>query len=629
MNVRACYIVLALVAMSFAAQAQYTSRLGKFRVDQIEGCAPLTVNITIIPPAQCDGANPCDMFYGDTPSGQNLTFTHTYSTAGTFLLQVLFQTVGFDDINITVNPNVQPTFDLYTCGGNEVSVNITDTNFDNYVIDYNDGSPVVVLDRQVSLKNNHTYASPGAKNVTVRGLNDNSADNCSSSNKSINAMATLPTPTITQLTVVDATSLTLDFNALPNIQYKLEIAPNTSSTFQLIKNVYNVVSETVSNLKTEDNYYCFRLGVYDPCNNTTVYSNTICSANVDLAVQNNANVLSWITRTTGVSNFRVTRTTSGSTLNVSASASPFTDSDIICGTNYCYQLTTLYPNGSSSISLQKCGTTISNDIPTAINNISAVVNGSSVDLDWQAIPGFTANNYFLYKSDGGDYSLLSTFNALSYTDNTYTSGNTCYKIYYDDVCGNKSPLSGAACPIVLTPTLQGDNTILLNWTPYEAWTSGVREYIVQKFTPDGQLMDTFQPGTALTLLDDALDLNFQSVVYVVTAVPNEPGVTQSVSNRVLVIRNPNIFYPTAFTPNGDNLNDHFDVNGHYIVDFELSIFNRWGELMYTTTDIGEGWDGVYKGNPMPEGTYTFIANITDRAGRQFKKSGSVLLLRKK
>ncbi len=631
MKWKACYIALALIVFSMTASAQYTSKGGKFQVDQIEGCAPLTLNITSTNPPCGSGAGqvPCVMYFENSTTGQNLQFSHTYLQPGTYTLQILFQTVGLDEITITVNPNIQPSFDIYTCSANEISVTVTDTNYDKYVIDYNDGGATVMLDRNVSLKSNHTYATSGAKNVTVRGLNDNSADNCNSLTKSVNAMAALPVPTITLLTVADASSVKLDFNALPDIQYKLEISPNNAPSFQLLKNLYNVTTETVSNLKTDDNYYCFRLGVYDPCNNSTVYSNTICSANVDLAVANNKNTLSWITKTTGVSNFRVTRTTSGNSLNVTATGSPFADTDLVCGSDYCYQLTTLYPNGSQSVSLQKCGTAISTNIPDAVDNISSVVNGNQVTLDWYPMTGFTADNYFLYKSTGGDYTLETTTTALTYSDNNYVSGNVCYKIYYNDVCGNKSPLSKAACPLVLSANLQSDNTIVLAWTPYEGWANGVSEYIVEKLTPDGQLMQTFRPGTAVTLLDDALDLNFQTVVYVVRAIANEGGISQSMSNRVVVIRNPNIFYPTAFTPNGDNLNDQFNVNGHYITEFELSIFNRWGELMYTTSDLGEGWDGVYKGNPMPEGTYTFIANIVDRAGRKFKRSGSVVLLRKR
>jgi gliding motility-associated-like protein len=97
---------------------------------------------------------------------------------------------------------------------------------------------------------------------------------------------------------------------------------------------------------------------------------------------------------------------------------------------------------------------------------------------------------------------------------------------------------------------------------------------------------------------------------------------------LVVTKSPNLFHPSAFTPNGDNLNDIFDVYGQFITDFEMNIFNRWGELLFTTSTLGQGWDGSYKGNTMPEGTYTFVAKITDHIGRTFKKSGTVVLLRK-
>ena len=141
-------------------------------------------------------------------------------------------------------------------------------------------------------------------------------------------------------------------------------------------------------------------------------------------------------------------------------------------------------------------------------------------------------------------------------------------------------------------------------------------------------MQIFQAGTATSYIDNSDDLNYQTFVYVVKANAVEPGFGQSVSNRVPLLKDPNLFHPTAFTPNGDNLNDNFSVFGQYVVAFDMQIFNRWGELLFSTNDIQSGWDGTFRGNEMPEGTYTFIAHITDRAGRTFKRSGSVLLLRK-
>src|SRR5690606_9404582 len=106
------------------------------------------------------------------------------------------------------------------------------------------------------------------------------------------------------------------------------------------------------------------------------------------------------------------------------------------------------------------------------------------------------------------------------------------------------------------------------------------------------------------------------------------GIPQSISNTIRIIKEPNLFHPTAFTPNADGLNDVFNVFGQYVDRFEMQIFNRWGEMMFHTEDLNEGWDGRFKGTLMPEGTYVFRATITDQAGRSFERSGTLVLLRK-
>jgi gliding motility-associated-like protein len=626
---------LFLLLISFCAQAQFNSRLGRFQVDQIEGCAPFTINVTsYTAPFACDGSSPCDfsLVTSTNPNqsiGQNIS-TFTFTQPGTYLFRILFQTSGFDDIQIVVNPNTPPVFELYTCAANQVAINITDTNFENYIVNFGDGSGETTFQRDITLRGSHTYTSPGSRSISVRGINDNAIDNCSAANQMINVMATLPIPTITQLQVLDEASIRVVFTGLPNIVYRLEVAPNNAPSFQNLRTLYNVTADTIRNLRTDDNFYCYRLGVVNPCTGVIQYSNVICSANIDLTVQNNQNSLLWVTRTTGVSNFRVTRATSGSTLATLASASPYNDTDLICGREYCYQLTTLYPNGSQSSSLTKCGTAISNDIPDPIENISTIVNGNSVDITWLVNPSFTPQEYFVQKNSNGVFNNVQTTTATSISDPSYsTEAQTCYKIYYKDVCGNQSPVSAEACPIRLDGSLQSDNSISLSWSDYNGWINGVNNYLVQKYTPEGALLQTSDAASSTSFIDLEEDLLHQALVYVVTANASQGGVSSSVSNRITIIKNPNLFYPTAFTPNNDDLNDIFNVYGQFIDEFEMSIFNRWGELMYTTTNISEGWDGTFKGNQMPEGTYTFIVRIQDRAGRHIKESGSVLLLRKK
>ena len=185
-----------------------------------------------------------------------------------------------------------------------------------------------------------------------------------------------------------------------------------------------------------------------------------------------------------------------------------------------------------------------------------------------------------------------------------------------------------ACPMLLVGKLQSDNTINLIWNAYVGWKNGVHHYVVEKFGETGQLLLSVNTGNTTTYLDDTQDLNNQSALYRITAIPNQAGVRPSSSNSITIIKEPNLFYPTAFTPNNDGLNDVFNVFGQFITTFEMRIFNRWGEMMYSTDDLEKGWDGHFKGTLMPEGTYVFRANITDQAGRTFERSGTILLLKK-
>jgi gliding motility-associated-like protein len=75
--------------------------------------------------------------------------------------------------------------------------------------------------------------------------------------------------------------------------------------------------------------------------------------------------------------------------------------------------------------------------------------------------------------------------------------------------------------------------------------------------------------------------------------------------------------PGAFTPNHDGLNDVFRAVWNADVlptSFRLLIYNQWGELLYTGSDINQGWDGTYNGDPCPVGIYTYLLSVDKPAG---------------
>jgi len=85
--------------------------------------------------------------------------------------------------------------------------------------------------------------------------------------------------------------------------------------------------------------------------------------------------------------------------------------------------------------------------------------------------------------------------------------------------------------------------------------------------------------------------------------------------------------PSAFTPNGDSNNDLFKFESKNIADFELKIFNRWGEMVFSTNDVNQGWDGYVNGHLQNIDTYKYTVRATTIHGYSFEKKGEFLLLK--
>ena len=94
-----------------------------------------------------------------------------------------------------------------------------------------------------------------------------------------------------------------------------------------------------------------------------------------------------------------------------------------------------------------------------------------------------------------------------------------------------------------------------------------------------------------------------------------------------------IICPEAFSPNGDANNDYYTVFGNKIAEYDLRIYNRWGEMVFEDTnladlnDLTKGWDGKYHGKPQEVGTFVYYITATDDYKKHFSKKGNIMLLR--
>ena len=75
-------------------------------------------------------------------------------------------------------------------------------------------------------------------------------------------------------------------------------------------------------------------------------------------------------------------------------------------------------------------------------------------------------------------------------------------------------------------------------------------------------------------------------------------------------------------------NDIFKLNKRGIATLKaFKIYNRWGNLVFETTNVEEGWDGTYKGTPQPMGVYVYQIDAVTNSGKRFTKQGNVTLIR--
>ncbi len=106
------------------------------------------------------------------------------------------------------------------------------------------------------------------------------------------------------------------------------------------------------------------------------------------------------------------------------------------------------------------------------------------------------------------------------------------------------------------------------------------------------------------------------------------GCSSETEKTVLVTPYYHLFIPSAFSPNDDGLNDWFEINGNAINEFQLDIFDRWGEKVFQSQNIKQQWEGKIKGGyDAPQGAYVYVLKVKDFTGKLLEYTGSVTLIR--
>ena len=117
---------------------------------------------------------------------------------------------------------------------------------------------------------------------------------------------------------------------------------------------------------------------------------------------------------------------------------------------------------------------------------------------------------------------------------------------------------------------------------------------------------------------------FESTVFLLTALTSEGC---SATDTVLIEVLKELDIPSGFTPNGDGFNDQWNLNGlNQYPSAQITLFNRWGEVLLTQGADEGSWDGTLGGIPVPVGTYYYHIRV-DEPALQAEWTGPITLMR--
>lgn len=200
---------------------------------------------------------------------------------------------------------------------------------------------------------------------------------------------------------------------------------------------------------------------------------------------------------------------------------------------------------------------------------------------------------------------------------------TVYSVSVTDVLGCPKPTVKNVEVRVIppVPAFAGNDTVAVLQQPLQLLATGGDLY---KWNPGTYLSDTAVANPVALFEGDVGDL----VTYAVRVSTPEGCYADDTVSVKIFRTSPDIFVATGFTPNGDGLNDGFRAIPVGIQAFDyLKIFNRWGQLLFSTADPSRAWDGRFKGVDQAADTYVWMVSGIDYLGRQISKKGTFILIR--
>jgi gliding motility-associated-like protein len=644
--------VVPLILFTVSVQAQSNTRIeatnycdyggGGFTINHEKGCAPHTVEVTNTVP----GVDPANIQYYfnyhpvDGISGTGMGTSYTYTTPGTYTILQLGTGINKSACRVvTVLDSRKPEFTVTRCGNRRVKVIINNNTiaqqYDQLEIRWNDGNSDFIPKGSSSgaiLEIEHEFLTTGSKNIQVRGLYNNGGTCGGSEYESIRFE--LGTQ---QLSDIKIDKVEANANGTVQVFYRGLAGVESEAFVKTGAGAYAASGmkdnragrrELVVTGVDLTQPVCIQLTSKDACGNT-VNSAEVCVPLPSATPVSDENQLTWTASTSAnFSKYELFRDDQPIHTATSASSTTFTDSDVECGVTYSYQLAA-FSRTDTAISAPIEVTAISTHIPATISAALVSVK-SDRSAEILALPPTAATGPYsmiFERSEGSSgvfYEIARTVNDNRFTDSGVSTGtkNYCYRIYYENSCGTRSDASPSVCTIYLQR-----NGEQIKWTSESPFLDPVENYYVLRIDDSGLATSR---DAALTLSHDTNNDPPSNQIFNYQVQAKSADGFYSDSNIIDFHENSSLFIPNAFSPNGDGHNEVFAIKGKFIVSSKMTIFDRWGSVVFANDNAALGWDGSLKSSPdtpAPVGNYFYKIEVTDTTNKTVVKAGTLLLIR--